>query len=70
MPIAGQTARPNVFNFFGTLSGGLGLSYTKKNRNFFFNNFFSSFFFHWQRLALQLVKFKNIPHTEKISYIV
>ena len=35
MPIAGQTARPNVFNFFGTLSGGLGLSYTKKIEIFF-----------------------------------
>ena len=49
-PIAGQTTEPNGLNFFVETQGFPG---AKKS------NFFSKFFFHGQRRALQLVLFKT-----------
>ena len=54
LPIADQTAGPIGLKFFVDTQGWPG-GVIVKNRNYFFKNFFSSFFFHGQRRALQLV---------------
>ena len=53
-PIASQTAAPIGLNFLWTLMGGRGCYRLKK----FKKKFYSNFFFHGQRRALQLVYIK------------
>ena len=55
LPIAGQTAGPIGLKFFVDTQGWPGGVIVKNSKLFFFSNFFSRFFFHGQRWALQLV---------------
>ena len=63
-PIAGQTAEPIGRKFFVDTHGWPGGSKKKFSTFFFRKLIFQHFFFHGQRLALQLILYYQVPLEE------